>query len=206
MKWGMVTVSLVVLMQAGMASQVFDFEDEKGINHVLVILDAPLEFISGKGEGLSGLVSYDPEAPQATEGSLRLQVDSIELNNHLMTKNMYGKRWLNSAEHPEILFLLNSFEPREEEGSLVRGEATGSFSFLGVTKEITVPVSFNYLEDAANKRAGKKKPGDKRDLLVLRSNFTILLDEYGLDLSPPTRLKVSNEVQVKVNVVGYTEQ
>ena len=61
----------------------------------------------------------------------------------------------------------NSFGAEEEEGSLVRGEATGSFSFLGVTKEITVPVSFNYLEDAANKRAGKKKPGDKRDLLVL---------------------------------------
>ena len=206
MKWRAGIVSLVLFMQASMATQVFDFEDEKGINHVLVILDAPLEFISGKGEGLSGFVSYDPKTPQATTGSLHLQVDSIELNNHLMTKNMYGKRWLNAAEHPEISFSLSSFKPKEEEGSLVRGEAIGSFSFLGVTKEITIPVSFNYLEDAANKRAGKKKPGDKRDLLVLRSNFTILLDEYGLDLAPPTRLKVSNEVQVKVNVVGYTEQ
>ena len=100
MKWRVGIVSLVLFMQASMASQVFDFEDEKGINHVLVILDAPLEFISGKGEGLSGFVSYDPKAPQAT-GSLHLQVDSIELNNHLMTKNMYGKRWLNAAEHPE---------------------------------------------------------------------------------------------------------
>lgn len=206
MKWRVGIVSLVLFMQASMASQVFDFEDEKGINHVLVILDAPLEFISGKGEGLSGFVSYDPKAPQATTGSLHLQVDSIELNNHLMTKNMYGKRWLNAAAHPEISFSLSSFDPKEEEGSLVRGEAIGSFSFLGVTKEITIPVSFNYLKDAANKRAGKKKPDDKRDLLVLRSNFTILLDEYGLELAPPTRLKVSNEVQVKVNVVGYTEQ
>ena len=50
-------------MQASMASQVFDFEDEEST--VLVILDAPLEFISGKGEGLSGFVSYDPKAPQA---------------------------------------------------------------------------------------------------------------------------------------------
>jgi hypothetical protein len=53
MKWGIGILSLAMLMQAGIASQVFDFEDEKGINHVLVILDAPLEFISGKGEGLS---------------------------------------------------------------------------------------------------------------------------------------------------------
>ena len=67
-------------------------------------------------------------------------------------------------------------------------------------------MSLNYLKDAANKRAGKKKPGDMRDLLVLRSDFAVLLDDYGLNLNPGTRLKVSNEVQVKVNLVGYTEE
>ena len=43
-----------------------------------------------------------------------------------------------------------------------------------------------------------------RDLLVLRSDFIVLLDEYGLALTHGTLLKVSNEVQVKVNIVGYT--
>ena len=68
MKWRVGIVSLVLFMQASMASQVFDFEDEKGINHVLVILDAPLEFISGKGEGLSGFVSYDPKCRRPRQG------------------------------------------------------------------------------------------------------------------------------------------
>ena len=86
-----VCLSIIVAINAGAKSQSFDFEDEKGINHVLVILDAPLEFISGKGEGVSGFVSYDPENPKETSGSIHLQVDSIELNNHLMTKNMSGK-------------------------------------------------------------------------------------------------------------------
>lgn len=199
-------LSIIVAINAGAKSQSFDFEDEKGINHVLVILDAPLEFISGKGEGVSGFVSYDPANPKGTSGSIHLQVDSIELNNHLMTKNMYGKRWLNAKENPEISFELASFKPIKSEGSLVQGIAEGSFSFLGTTKTIQIDVSFNYLKDAANKRAGKKKPGDMRDLLVLRSDFVILLDEYGLNLSPPTRLKVSNEVQVKVNLVGYTQE
>ena len=199
-------LSIIVAINAGAKSQSFDFEDEKGINHVLVILDAPLEFISGKGEGVSGFVSYDPANPKGTLGSIHLQVDSIELNNHLMTKNMYGKRWLNAKENPEISFELSSFKPIKSDGSFVQGIAEGSFSFLGTTKTIQIDVSFNYLKDAANKRAGKKKPGDMRDLLVLRSDFVILLDEYGLNLSPPTRLKVSNEVQVKVNLVGYTQE
>ena len=200
-------LSIIVVINAGAKSQSFDFEDEKGINHVLVILDAPLEFISGKGEGVSGFVSYDPENPKETSGSIHLQVDSIELNNHLMSKNaVNGKRWLNEKEHPEISFILSSFKPKKSDGSFVQGIAEGSFSFLGTTKTIEIDVSFNYLKDAANKRAGKKKPGDMRDLLVLRSDFVILLDEYGLNLSPPTRLKVSNEVQVKVNLVGYTQE
>ena len=199
-------LSIIVVINAGAKSQSFDFEDEKGINHVLVILDAPLEFISGKGEGVSGFVSYDPANPKGASGSIHLQVDSIELNNHLMTKNMYGKRWLNAKENPEISFELSSFKPIKSDGSFVQGVAEGSFSFLGTTKTIQIDVSFNYLKDAANKRAGKKKPGDMRDLLVLRSDFVILLDEYGLNLSPPTRLKVSNEVQVKVNLVGYTQE
>ena len=95
---------------------------------------------------------------------------------------------------------------RSSTDSLVVGKATGIFTFLGVAKEIEVDMSFNYLKDAANKRAGKKQPGDMRDLLVLRSDFNVLLDEYGLVLTPGTLLKVSNEVQVKVNIVGYTAE
>ena len=61
-------ISLLILISAtyvNAASQSFDFEDEKGINHILVILDAPLEFISGKGDGVSGFISYDPISPKA---------------------------------------------------------------------------------------------------------------------------------------------
>ena len=110
-------LSIIVAINAGAKSQSFDFEDEKGINHVLVILDAPLEFISGKGEGVSGFVSYDPENPKKL-GSIHLQVDSIELNNHL-TKNMYGKRWLN-AKRTEISFELSSFKPIKSDGFLYK--------------------------------------------------------------------------------------
>ncbi|MFL2859789.1 MAG: YceI family protein [Pontiellaceae bacterium] len=206
MRWFISLLFLITATHINAASQSFDFEDEKGINHILVILDAPLEFISGKGDGVSGFISYDPVNPKEITGSIHLQVDSIELNNNPMTKNMYGTRWLNAKEYPEISFVISSFTPNNSSDTLVEGVAEGAFTFLGTTKQISVDMSLNYLKDAANKRAGKKKPGDMRDLLVLRSDFAVLLDEYGLDLNPGTRLKVSNEVQVKVNLVGYTEE
>ena len=206
MKWFISLLVLFFTFYSKAESQLFDFEDEKGINHILVILDAPLEFISGKGDGVSGFISYDPARPREVTGSIHLTVDSIELNNSPMTKNMYGKKWLNAKEYPEISFVFSSFTPSSINGTLVKGKALGVFTFLGVAKKVEVDLSFNYLKDAANKRAGKKQPGDMRDLLVLRSDFVVLLDEYGLALTPGTLLKVSNEVQVKVNIVGYTAE
>ena len=58
-------------------------------------------------------------------------------------------------EHPEISFVFSSFIPSSSTDSLVVGKATGIFTFLGVAKEIEVDMSFNYLKDAANKRAVK---------------------------------------------------
>ena len=105
MKWFVSLLVLIFALHSNAEPQPFDFEDEKGINHILVILDAPLEFISGKGDGVSGFISYDPTRPQDVTGSIHLTVDSIELNNSPMTKNMYGKKWLNAKEHPEISFV-----------------------------------------------------------------------------------------------------
>ena len=112
MKWFISLLVLFFTFYSKAESQLFDFEDEKGINHILVILDAPLEFISGKGDGVSGFISYDPARPQEVKGSIHLTVDSIELNNSPMTKNMYGKKWLNAKEYPEISFVFSSLLPQ----------------------------------------------------------------------------------------------
>ena len=48
-KYFVLCLSIIVAINAGAKSQSFDFEDEKGINHVLVILDAPLELLGVRG-------------------------------------------------------------------------------------------------------------------------------------------------------------
>ena len=61
--WFWMVLLLVRVCELNAASQSFDFEDEKGINHVLVILDAPLlfEFKLDKICALSIVVAAAPE-------------------------------------------------------------------------------------------------------------------------------------------------
>ena len=84
---------------------------------------------------------------------------------------------------------------------MVHADATGILTLMGVSKLVTAPVTITLAEGVAGKRSNSKT--DKRDLLVVRSNFEIQLDKFGLILNAATKLKVANDVQIKVVMAGY---
>ena len=86
----------------------FDFNDPKGVNTIRFTLDAPLETISGTGNGVSGTVSFDPKSPEKTTGSIILKTESLKVPNGKMLDHMLGKGWLNAGKYSEIKFELSS--------------------------------------------------------------------------------------------------
>ena len=74
------------------APKSFDFKDPKGVNHVMFMLDAPLEFISGNGNDIYGMVEFDKEHPEKTNGEIRLAVSSLSVSSKKMTNVMKGKK------------------------------------------------------------------------------------------------------------------
>jgi polyisoprenoid-binding protein YceI len=191
----LLTTSSLVLSAA---PATFDFSDPKGVNHVLFMLDAPLEFISGTGTGISGTVDFDPAAPERTTGEIILTTDSLTVSNQKMTEVMHGNKWLNVAVNSNIRFSFNSLDVVSQQESTTTGNVTGTLSFLGVDQEMTVPVRITFVAGGAEQRGQAKG-----DLLVVRSEFPINLDTFGLNINPATRLKVSNEPQIKVIIAGY---
>jgi len=180
------------------APATFDFNDPKGVNHVMFMLDAPLEFISGTGKDITGTVDFDVEAPEATQGEIIVGTTSLAVTNPKMTKVMLGKKWLNAKVNSDIRFKFDSLTVDSHEGAITKGHVTGVLSFLGVDKEITAPVLISFVEGGAKQRGMAEG-----DLLVVRSEFSIKLDEFGLDINPASRLKVSNEPVIKVVIAGY---
>lgn len=171
------TLLLTALMSSASAATVFDFEDPKGVNNIRFDLDAPLEAISGVGNGISGTITFDPENPAATSGRIVLQTASLMVPNASMREHLHGENWLNASANPEIVFEAVTVEVKNQDGNRVETHVTGNLTLNGVTREITVPVSFTHLPDRLADRTGGRMQGD---LLVVRSQFSVKRSDFNI--------------------------
>ncbi len=181
------------------APQTFDFKDPKGVNNVQFHLDAPLESISGQGTGISGQVTFDPAAPEATTGRIVLATSSLTVGNPTMLEHLHGANWLEVAKFPEITFEAKKLGRVTASGPSLKGEVTGVLTVKGTSKEITVPVTLTHLPDKLGARLNK--PELKGDLLVLRAQFAISRSDFGIQAGQYTD-KVSDEIQLTLSLAG----
>lgn len=179
------------------APQTFDFKDAKGVNNVLFALDAPLEAINGTANGISGTIQFDPANPAATTGRIELATNTLTVGNPMMKEHLQGSGWLDVAKHPTITFEALSLANLKTEGDKTTADVTGKLTVKGVTKEITVPVSFTYLPDKLSAR----QPNAKGDLLVVRSSFTIKRTDFNINAGNGED-KVANEIQLTLSIAG----
>lgn len=199
-----ITTSSIILAGLSSASLLagsmsFDFKDPKGVNNAQFLLDAPLEQISGFANGVSGTINFDPAHPEKTTGSIIIDAKTITVGNPMMLDHLKGPKWLDVNTHGSISFEAKSFSNVKESAGKVSADVTGSFTLKGVTKEITVPVTFDYMADKLGVRMNKKDL--KGDLLVVRSDFTINRSDYGI-MPGQNEEKVDEKIAISLRVVG----
>lgn len=190
----------LVALSAGVSAApiVFDFKDPKGVNNAVFLLDAPLESINGTATGVSGTVNFDPANPAAITGRIIVDAKSLHVPNPVMKEHLHGAQWLNSEAHPEISFEAVRAANVKTDGDRVTADVTGRFTLRGMTRDITVPVTFTYLKDRLGARSNGQMQGD---LLVIRSNFTIKRADFGINPGAPQD-KVSDEIQLTLSLAG----
>lgn len=193
------TLAVSLLLAVSLSADHFDFKDPKGVNHIIFKLDAPLEFISGSGKGISGTVHFDPAAPESTRGVIMLQSASTEVPNRTMMEHMHGEDWLNVASFPEIKFEIDRFALESAVDNVFTGKVFGSLELKGIRKPIEAKTSLTLVEDGA----GKRSPNREGDLLVARSEFEIKLEDFGIELNALQKLKVAETVNLEVVLAGY---
>ena len=198
---GLAAASLVVAAAA--APLAFDFKDPKGVNNVQFKLDAPLESITGTGTGIAGTISYDPANPAATTGTITLDAASLTVGNPVMTGHLRGDKWLDAAQHPSITFEAVRVAGVRTQGAQVTAEVTGRLTLKGVTKEVTVPVSFTHLPDKLGARLGDAKL--QGDLLVVRANFEINRSDFGIMAGQATD-KVAETIHLSLSIAGAAKK
>ena len=199
LRTALIVLATAVTTTAFAAPQSFDFKDPKGVNNIQFKLDAPLESITGTATGVSGTVTFDPAAPEATTGSIVLETKSITVGNPMMAGHLHSDKWLDVAKYPTITFEAGKLANVRTKGPQVLADLTGKLTVKGVTKEITVPVSFTYLADKLGARLGSDKV--KGDLLVLRATFEINRSDFGIMAGQATD-KVAENIVLTLALAG----
>jgi polyisoprenoid-binding protein YceI len=174
----LITLSLLgtLAVPAWAAPQTFDFKDPKGVNNVAFNVDAPLEAVNGTANGVSGLVIYDPENPEAAKGKIAVTTASLTVPNPMQTGHMRGEKWLDAEHFPEITFEVKELQNAKRDGDNLAADAVGTFTLKGISKELTVPVKLTYLKG----RLGARLPGKKGDLLIIRAQFAINRSDFNI--------------------------
>lgn len=189
---------LALALSAGAAPQNFDFKDPKGVNNVVFKLDAPLEAISGSASGISGTVTFDPADPAATRGRIVVAANSLHVPNPLMKEHLHGPQWMDVKTHPEITFESKQLKNVKTEGDRTTAEVVGTMTIKGVSRELTVPVTFTFLKDRLGARSNGQMQGD---LLVIRAQFTIRRTDFGINPAAPQD-KVADEIDLTLSIAG----
>ena len=191
-----ITVNLLIGSAFLCTAKPFDFKDPKGVNNIIFQMDAPLESINGSADGISGVVSFDPDKPEKTSGQITLDASSLHVGNNVLKEHMHGKEWMNVDKYPSIRFNLSKLTDIKQEGIDLLALAEGKMTIRNITTHIQVPVKLTYLKDMLIKR--NRVPGD---LLVIRAKFIVKRDDYNIQKGQNLE-KVANDIEISLNLAG----
>lgn len=123
--------------------------------------DAEIDF-DPKNVATSSLsVTIDPKTIETDYEAQRPDGNTTDFNKELIEED----RFFNVGAHPTITFKSTSVEKTGD----TTGKVTGDLTFLGVTKPVTLDVT--YVGDRSDPRSGKHKVGFSASTTVKRSEF-----------------------------------
>lgn len=176
-----------------------------GISRVNFVSDAPLETVEGISTQTSGTFTVDLSNPsRQLSGSIQIPTASLRTGNDLRDEHLRSANWFDAARNPNITFELVSTDITSPltPNHPVRGNVTGRLTLHGVTREVTVPVTVRLIPYTPD-MADMAQFGINTDMLRVQGEFTIRLSDYGVSIFAPLRLKVSNDIRIRVDLTTF---
>lgn len=118
---------------------------------------------------MDGNYTYDPAKPEATKVDVTIDPASIDSNLPRFDKRLAGPDFLDSEKYRTIHFVSAGIQRTD----MNHGTMSGMLSFHGVTKPITLNVTFN-----------GGGPVGRRITMGYSATATLNMPEYGMDIAP----------------------
>jgi polyisoprenoid-binding protein YceI len=187
------SLALVVAVPAVALAQAKRFDvHATGGSRIIFESDAPLETITGVTSSVGGTVQVDPADLRSVSGRIEVPIASLRTGVDLRDEHLRSDGWLDAERFPNAVFEITGVSGAR---SLTPNETTrvrlrGRFTLHGVTRELTAPAQIQY-RPGANGEAG---------VVLVRTRFSVSLPAYGVSVPTIVRLKVSDEISVRVSL------
>jgi polyisoprenoid-binding protein YceI len=150
--------------------------------------------VQGQFRDLDGAVTIDRANPAKSSVEFTIQATSIDTGNENRDQHLRSADFFDVAKFPAITFKSTSIAPK----SKTQFDVTGDLTMHGVTKRVTLPVSFGgFLKTARGEKAGfdLNTTIDRKDYGVI---WNKALDEGGTLLGDDVTISISLELDKKV--------
>ena len=150
--------------------------------------------VRGRFRDFEGTIQFDEANPEQSSVSFTIQTSSIDTSEPDRDKHLRSADFFSVDEYPTITFA----STRVLRVSNKQFEVVGRFTIRGVTKEITVPVS--YLGGAKDPW-GKERAGFEAELTMNRKDF-------GLNWNAPLEaggFLVGDEVKINLSIQAVAQ-
>jgi polyisoprenoid-binding protein YceI len=139
-----------------------------------------------------GSFTYDEDAQELKSASITVKTDSVFTNHDKRDEHLRNADFLNVKEFPEMTFVATEAEKISDK----EGKVTGDLTLLGVTKPITLDVTFN--------KAGNYPFGDGHYALGFDATGSFKRSDFGMSYGVQGDI-VGDEIKLVIGAEGIRQ-
>jgi len=133
---GVALAAAVALASPALAAETYQFDKSHTtvgfqVRHIFTML-------GGKFQDFSGTIKVDRAKPESSSVEFTIQAATIFTNDAKRDEHLKSPDFFDTAAHPTITFKSTSVKPAGKDVY----EVTGDLTMRGVTKRVTLPVTF----------------------------------------------------------------
>lgn len=149
--------------------------------------------VRGNFNEFDGSFSYDPENPAAFSASAVIKTASIDTRNARRDDHLRNEDFFDAPNHPEITFETTAAEVVDD-----KLHVRGNLTMRGVTREITLPLTFS---ETVTDPWGNVRVGFEGSTTINRQDWGISWSK-SLDTGG---LVVADEVKIEIHIEGIKQ-
>ena len=176
----------ILFSSVGLAADQYTFD--RAHTQVLFFVDH-LGFSQSQGEfhDYDGGFTFDADDWGNSQVEATIRTASLDMDDYAWDKHLRSEDFFDVKKHPEMIFRSTTVERKDGQRGVIEGDLT----LLGVTKPVTLEVTFN--KAGIHPISKKYVAGFSASTVIKRSEFGM---KYGLPM-------VGDDVQIRLEVEGH---